>query len=66
MVHHSSLLPVKLDPHDPDFEDKIRSWAFEAQCQMNELALRTRETVDESRELAAKIDRLLDRKLDRT
>jgi hypothetical protein len=65
MAHHSSLLPVKLDPHDPDFEGKSRFWAFEAQSQMNELVLRTRETVDESRELVAKIDRLLDRKMDR-
>jgi hypothetical protein len=61
MAHHSSFLPRELDPDDPDFGCKSRSWAFEVQCQMNELILRTRETVDESRELAAEVDRLLSR-----
>jgi hypothetical protein len=62
MAYQSSLLPLGLDPHDPNFERKSRSWAFEAQCQMNELVLRTRETVDESRELVAEVNRLLARK----
>ena len=62
VAHHSSLLPRELDPHDPNFERKSRSWAFEAQCQMNELVLRTRETVEESRALVAEVDRLLARK----
>jgi hypothetical protein len=63
MAHFSSLLLLELDPHDPDFVRKSRSWAFEAQRETSELVFKTKETIDESRTLVAKIDRLLARKI---
>jgi hypothetical protein len=56
-------LPSELRADDPEFAPKLRSWAFETQCDMNELVSKTQATINTTRALMAEVDRALARKM---
>ena len=55
--HHHWLLD--LDCGDPDFRGQMLAWAFQAQSEMHETVLITKETIAATRVMIAEADRIL-------
>ena len=51
--------PRDLNAHDPDFHERLLAWASQAQCEMRELILITKETIATTKAIIADVDRML-------
>ncbi len=59
MAHLDSHLPFKLDSRDPLFPRKGLAWAAQTQLEISGTVASTNETIASSRELMARVDRIL-------
>jgi hypothetical protein len=61
MVHAHPLTPLDFSIHDPHFDRKMLTWAFQVQCEMHETLLITRQTIAATKLMIAEADRMLAR-----
>jgi len=60
MVQHHRIPPA--DVRDPNFARDMRLWALQTVCDLHELVVASKETIDVTRAMIAHADRILDRR----